>query len=340
MATPKLFRIIDHVEPQHLDSIVDTHPKLRAIADSLVHEYGMERGRAKGMVKKMLIAVLDDFGDTYSAEMMARLDRIGNLRDKIVDIYDAVAEGKVPDIQRTHVEDLFRELAEEMEALRSPSEFAKKHPGLAQQDIDSRILHKKSEESQEPVTAQPKSEPAPPEGFGDILEYSDIEARDKLIGGTLDPGRERAKRERSRQRKERGIDVHEYQDPLDQWARDRLRAGDPSISGRLFPDQRRTADGTLVPNERPAATCEFEFVVIDPRTGKAYRMDAVDFERRIIYEIKSDHPDQVELGQNKLDNVYKPLMDQEYSRSDFPEGWEVRVVVYDRAVAEQLLYGR
>jgi hypothetical protein len=125
--------------------------------------------------------------------------------------------------------------------------------------------------------------------------------------------------------KERGIDVHRYNEALDEWASQRLKAGDPKITRKLFP------------RGRPPAKAKFEVEVTDHVSGKTYRMDAVDFEKGIIYEIKSNAPGQAELGQTKLTKVYKPLMDQTHPR---PGGWKTRVIKYDRKVAEQLLYGK
>lgn len=125
-------------------------------------------------------------------------------------------------------------------------------------------------------------------------------------------------------RTERGIDVHQYSDALDGWVNKRMANADPKITGKLFP------------KGAPPPTSEAEVNILDPDRGRMYRMDRVDWENGIIYEIKSNAPGQQGTGQTKLDNVYKPLMDKKYPR---PGGWKTEVIIYDRAVAEQILYG-
>jgi hypothetical protein len=126
-------------------------------------------------------------------------------------------------------------------------------------------------------------------------------------------------------RTERGKDVHLYHDPLDKWVNDRLKKLDPKVLGQLFPEG------------APTFTNDPNFKVTDPKAGKSYRPDGVDWESGTIHEIKSDAEGQRELGQAKLDNVYKPLMDQVHPR---PGGWKTKIWVYDRAVAEAILYGK
>jgi hypothetical protein len=178
---------------------------------------------------------------------------------------------------------------------------------------------------QNTVTARPKSGSAPPEGFQDISEQTGVEEREKLIGGTLSREEDLLAAERARAR-ERGIDVHQYNKELDEWALNRLAKGDTKISDKLFID------------ERPPSNAKFEYPLadLDIEAGTTYFADAVDFDEGIIYEIKSDAPGQAELGQSKLDRVYKPLMEKKHPRVG---GWKTKIVRYSREVAEQLLYG-
>jgi hypothetical protein len=283
----------------------ERHAGLTRLRTILKEKHGMREGRARQFVERLIINVFIDLSEKYHGDMSARLTRILKLRDQLAVIYDRVGRGGELGVTPQRVESIFREMAKEMEALKSPTQTLKDEPLRVRDDLVSRTI------ADEDITARPRSEPAPPEGFGDVLEQPGVQER-SLIGPT------------QQRRKERGIDVHQYQEALDTWSRERLAAGDPDIPGNLFLDQ------------RPPADARYEFEVTDPKTGKEYRMDAVDFDNGVIYEIKSDAPGQSESGQTKLDKVYRPLMDQEYPR---PGGWKTQVVRYDRAVAEQLLYG-
>jgi hypothetical protein len=262
-----------------------------------------------------MIAAFSEMNDRYVGRMSPHIERVLKLRDELTSVYDKAIKGEEFDLHPEIVEGMFRDMAKEMEAMRSPTQAVGEEANLVPDNLVSRTMAETSAEEANPkpeITAQPKSGSTVPEGYEDIFDYIDIQERDRLIGETLS------------RRKERGIDVHQYQAALDKWSARRLKRGE--VSGRLFP------------KGKPRADSRFEFEIMDPKTGKVYRMDAVNFEEGIIFEIKSDAPGQARKGQEKLDNVYQPLMERLYPRKD-GKPWETKVVVYDRAVAEQLLYG-
>jgi len=302
-----------------LREAAETHPALKGLRARVRERFGWGETRSRQFVERLMIAAFSEMNERYVGRMGPHLDRVLKLRDELTSIYDRAIKGERLDLHPEHVEAMFSEMAKEMEAMKSPTQAVGEDPHLVPDDLVSRTMSEISGEEGKPVTAQPKSGPTVPEGFEDIFEYSDVQEREKLIGKPMS------------RKPERGIDVHQYQKALDEWALKRLAERDPRITGKLFL------------NERPPDHALFEFEVTDPKTGKVYRMDAVDFENGVIYEIKSDAPGQSEEGQSKLDKVYKPLMDQEHTLMDGayprPGGWKKQVSRYDRAVAEQLLYG-
>lgn len=123
---PPRFRILSHLEPHTIRTVVDSHPRLRHLTDVLVEQHGLSRERARNFVERLLTFVLDDFGETYTREMSARIDRIVQLRDRVTSIYESAINGQgLPEgVTPTSIESMFRELQREMNELRSPTRAA------------------------------------------------------------------------------------------------------------------------------------------------------------------------------------------------------------------------
>ena len=73
--------------------MVERHPKLESMVKALEQRHGLSKAQSKGFVGTMLRVLLDDFGETYMGEMSSRLERIANLRDRIVTAYDSLLAG-------------------------------------------------------------------------------------------------------------------------------------------------------------------------------------------------------------------------------------------------------
>jgi polyhydroxyalkanoate synthesis regulator phasin len=123
---PPRFNVFHHIEPHAIRSMADTHPRLRHLADVLVEKHGLNRERARHFVERLVTVVLNDFGETYTGEMSARLDGIVKLREKVTSIYESTINGKgLPDgLTPSSVEGMFRELQNQMNDLHSPTRAA------------------------------------------------------------------------------------------------------------------------------------------------------------------------------------------------------------------------
>ena len=132
----RAFSLDAHIKPQDIDVIVDTNAKLDAMVDVLVRKHDLSKDQAKGFIRKMVAVVLDDFGEMYLGEMSTRLDRIANLRDRIVTVYDSVLAGKgLPEgMTPATLKDVFARLESEMDGLKSPTLFAKEE-GMLHADL-------------------------------------------------------------------------------------------------------------------------------------------------------------------------------------------------------------
>jgi hypothetical protein len=150
------FSIFRHIEPHAIRSMADSHPRLRHLADVLVEKHGLSRERAKNFVERLITVVLNDFGETYTGEMSARLDRVVKLREKVTGIYESTINGKgLPDgVTPSSVEGMFRELQREMNELHSPTRAAEEGRLPKHDDIVSQMV---SSHSDEPLT--PDAEP-------------------------------------------------------------------------------------------------------------------------------------------------------------------------------------
>jgi hypothetical protein len=137
----RAFSLDAHIRPHDIDVIVDRHPKLGSMVSALEKNHGLSRDQAKGFVRKMLAVVLDDFGETYLAEMSTRLDRIASLRDRIVTVYDSVLAGKgLPEgMTPATLAGVFARLESEMDGLKSPTLFAKEE-GMVRADLAAESL--------------------------------------------------------------------------------------------------------------------------------------------------------------------------------------------------------
>ncbi|HWR26315.1 MAG TPA: hypothetical protein VN316_00400, partial [candidate division Zixibacteria bacterium] len=124
---------------------------------------------------------------------------------------------------------------------------------------------------------------------------------------------------------ELGLDVHAYAEALDDWVRQRIESIGTEELRQLFPEGRFPSN------------LEREFKIELPN-GKKYRIDGVDLSKKdsgVLYEIKSNMDGQRDIGQNKLDNVYLPIMEKIFPNRK----WTTKVLIYDREVAERLLFG-
>jgi len=145
---PPRFRILSHVEPSAIRSIADSHPRLQHLTNVLVERHGLSRERARHFVERILTHVLDDFGETYSREMSARIDRIVQLRDRVTGIYESAINGHgLPEgVTPTSVEGMFRDLQHEMDSLQSPTRRAHEDAPLIRDDVASERLSTLSNE--------------------------------------------------------------------------------------------------------------------------------------------------------------------------------------------------
>ena len=71
---------------------------------------------------------------------------------------------------------------------------------------------------------------------------------------------------------------------------------------------------------------------MNPKTDQLRYIDRVDWERGILYEIKSDAPGQAEQGLIELEQLYKPLMERAFPTKK----WTVEVLIYDLEIAKTL----
>jgi Domain of unknown function (DUF4157) len=126
------------------------------------------------------------------------------------------------------------------------------------------------------------------------------------------------------ERTERGTFTHVNAEALDNWV-SKLELN-IKMAKKLFPKDNLPTGKQVIPEYR-----------IELDNGKEHYIDRVDFDKGILYEIKSDAPGQEEEGQTKLDNVYKPIMDKLCRR---PGGWKTKVLVYRRKVVDQILFGK
>lgn len=145
---PPRFHILSHIEPQAIRSISDSHPRLQHLTNVLVERHGLSGERARHFVERLLTHVLDDFGETYSREMSARIDRIVQLRDRVTGIYESAINGHgLPEgVTPTSVEGMFRDLQHEMDSLQSPTRRAHEDAPLIRDDVASERLSTLSNE--------------------------------------------------------------------------------------------------------------------------------------------------------------------------------------------------
>jgi polyhydroxyalkanoate synthesis regulator phasin len=150
---PPRFSIFRHIEPHAIRSMADSHPRLRHLADVLVEKHGLSRERARHFVERLVTVVINDFGETYTGEMSARLDRIVNLREKVTGIYESTINGKgLPDgVTPSSVEGMFRELQREMNELHSPTRAAEEGRLPKHDDIVSQMVSSQSSSHAVPV---------------------------------------------------------------------------------------------------------------------------------------------------------------------------------------------
>ena len=121
--------------------MVERHPKLESMVKALEQRHGLSKAQSKGFIGKMLRVLLDDFGETYMGEMSSRLERIANLRDRIVTAYDSLLAGKgLPEgMTPTTLAGVFARLESEMDGLKSPTVFANEE-GLIRHDLAAESL--------------------------------------------------------------------------------------------------------------------------------------------------------------------------------------------------------
>ncbi len=134
-----------------LEKLLEAHPRLSKMEKILVEKHGFTEGNARRYMARVLRTIIDDFGESYFADMSKHLDRIGELRSKLSDIYEAIREGKgVPEhVETGSVNDLFTELDKEMKALQSPKGAASK-AGKAHYSNDT--LARAAEEAKDTAT--------------------------------------------------------------------------------------------------------------------------------------------------------------------------------------------
>src|SRR6266568_7805036 len=138
-----------------LEKLLEAHPRLSKMEKILVEKHGFTEGNARRYMARVLRTIIDDFGESYFADMSKHLDRIGELRSKLSDIYEAIREGKgVPEhVETGSVNDLFAELDKEMKALQSPQGAASK-AGKAHYSNDT--LARAAEEAKAPAPVPPE----------------------------------------------------------------------------------------------------------------------------------------------------------------------------------------
>jgi hypothetical protein len=124
---------------------------MRHLTDLLVERHGFGRERARRFVERLLRFVLDDFGENYTTEMSARIDRIVQLRDRVTGIYESAINGQgLPEgVTPTSIEGMFRELQREMNELHSPTRAAEEGRLPNHDNIVSQMV---SSHSDEPLT--------------------------------------------------------------------------------------------------------------------------------------------------------------------------------------------
>jgi hypothetical protein len=146
------FRILEHISPEEIRTIAEDSPHLQGLSRRLVREHGLSETRARTFVERLLTTVLDDFGERYTSEMSARIDRIVRIREQITSVYDSVLQGKgLPEgLTPQGIESLFQHMQQEMSGLKSPTQHLLEDPPLIRDDIASRALTSLGHEAPEP----------------------------------------------------------------------------------------------------------------------------------------------------------------------------------------------
>jgi hypothetical protein len=117
-----------HVNPELIAAAVEKNASMRELQSAVKSRYKTNDGTARAFAEGLLTRAVERFGAKYLGEMAERITQIFENRERAAAIVDEVigAEAVSPEEAGRRLETLFKDIKQDVEAITSPEEYAKK----------------------------------------------------------------------------------------------------------------------------------------------------------------------------------------------------------------------
>lgn len=119
-----------HIDPKIIAKAVDTHPGMRELQDTVKTRFKTNEATAKSFAERLLTSAVEKFGAKYLGEMAEHISNMFERREQAAAVLDKVigSEAMTPEEAGRQLDTLFKDMKKDVEAITSPTEYAKNSP--------------------------------------------------------------------------------------------------------------------------------------------------------------------------------------------------------------------